>query len=295
MVDPIRADSIALPALDPTVVVDDVHMDFWATPDRAKASKTRRLSAKLMKSKRVRIEALRGISFIARHGESIGIIGRNGSGKSTLAHLISGSLSPTQGSVYASSTPIKLGVNSALVPALSGNQNITLGCLAMGLTPAQIEERYDEILEVSGLGDAVNYPMSTYSSGMSSRLRFAIATSVKPEILIIDEALNTGDAQFKERSTRRMKQMREEAGTVFLVSHSMGTINQVCSRVLWVDYGRLVMDGSPWHVTRAYANFTRYLSDGKTFHAQKQLDLVAANTTETTIEARESGRRRTGK
>lgn len=214
------------------------------------------------KTNTVTVNALNDLSLVVRHGESVGVIGRNGSGKSTLMKLVSGQIRPTSGAIHASSTPIMLGVNAALVPELSGDQNIILGGLAMGLSRDQIDERFDEIVEVSGLEKSIHLPMRSYSSGMGSRLRFAIAACGNPEILLVDEALNTGDAQFAARSKHRMDELREKAGCVLLVSHSLTTIKDMTDRVVWLDKGDLIMDGEPKEITKKYMEFTKLLAKG---------------------------------
>ena len=245
----------AVTAKDPAVVLYDVSMVYRV---RASAGRGEKSSAKI-----VEVRALKPMSLIVGHGESVGIVGRNGSGKSTLTKLIAGSILPTTGEVRASSTPVLLGVNAALVPELSGRQNVVLGCLAMGLDEAQIKGKFDSIVELAGLEDSINLPMRTYSSGMSARLRFAIAAAVDPEILMIDEALNTGDAQFRDRTRRRMDELRRNAGCVFLISHSLSTIRQMTNRALWIDNGELLMDGDPGDVTAAYKRFTWLLSKNR--------------------------------
>ena len=217
----------------------------------------------------VTVHALNELSLVVNRGESVGVIGRNGSGKSTLMKLVSGQIRPTSGAIHASSTPIMLGVNAALVPELSGDQNVVLGCLAMGLSHSEITDRFDEIVEVSGLEKSIHLPMKSYSSGMGSRLRFAIAACANPEILLVDEALNTGDAQFAARSKRRMDELRSEAGCVLLVSHSLDTIKDMTSRTVWLDKGDLIMDGPSKEVTKAYMKFTRELSKGNNITAAK--------------------------
>lgn len=217
----------------------------------------------------VTVDALNEISLVVNRGESVGVIGRNGSGKSTLMKLISGQVRPTSGAIHASSTPIMLGVNAALVPDLSGDQNVVLGCLAMGLSREEIDERFDEIVEVSGLEKSIHLPMKSYSSGMGSRLRFAIAACSNPEILLVDEALNTGDAQFAARSKKRMDELRSKAGCVLLVSHSLNTIKSMTGRVVWLDKGDLIMDGEPREVVKAYVGFTKHLSKGNNISAQQ--------------------------
>ena len=203
--------------------------------------KPRFLRRAVNKPNMVTVHALNELSLVVERGESVGIIGRNGSGKSTLMKIISGQSKPTSGAVYASSTPIMLGVNAALVQDLSGDQNVILGCLAMGMSRAEVDEKFNSIVELSGLEKSIHLPMKSYSSGMASRLRFAIAASVDPEILLVDEALNTGDAQFGDRSKLRMDELREQAGCVFVVSHSLDTIKA------HVHAGDLAGQGRPHH------------------------------------------------
>lgn len=198
------------------------------------------------------IHAVTDISFKAYAGEVIGVIGPNGSGKTTLMQAIAGLLPVNEGAVYARATPMLLGVGAVLNKTLSGRRNILLGGLALGLTKQQVLEREQEIIEFAGIEDAIHRPMKTYSSGMSARLQFAISAAVKPEILIIDEALAVGDRDFKAKSRKRIEELRQAAGTVFLVSHSMQQIRQSCTRVFWLNDGRLEMDGPPEEVIAAY-------------------------------------------
>src|SRR5699024_10912162 len=148
--------------------------------------------------------------------------------------------------------PCVLGVNDVLINKISGERNIYVGGQALGLTSAEIDEKFDDIVEFSGIGDAVHLPMSTYSSGMGARLRFAISTAAAPDVLMIDEALATGDASFRQKSAERITAIRKAAGTVFLVYHSNSNIREICQRVLWMDQGRLIMDGPTEEVLRAY-------------------------------------------
>jgi len=203
--------------------------------------------------RRVReIRAVKDVSFVAHHGESIGVIGRNGSGKSTLLRTVAGLVPPTAGEVWADGTPSLLGVNAVLVRQLSGARNVYIGAQALGLSRARVDEVYDEIVEFSGIGDAIHLPMSTYSSGMAARLRFAISTAAVPPVLVVDEALATGDRHFRARSQERIERLRDQAGTVFLVSHSAATIRSMCDRALWLEQGALVMDGPVDEVVAAY-------------------------------------------
>ncbi|GAA4283378.1 ABC transporter ATP-binding protein [Brevibacterium daeguense] len=239
----------------PVVICDNVHVHFktLATGKRVKPSVA---SGLLQRGREMRtIHALKGVSFVARANESIGIIGTNGSGKSTLMRTLTGLTPPSQGAVYAKSRPNLLGVGAALIPDLSGGNNIILGGLAMGMDREEIEEQYDEIVEFTGLKDFIDMPMRTYSSGMSARLKFAIATAKQHEILIVDEALSVGDRDFQKKSERRIREIRERAGTVFLVSHSMRSIRDTCNRTIWIEKGDLRADGETDDVVKEYENY----------------------------------------
>ena len=201
------------------------------------------------------VKAIRGVTFAAKHGEAVGIIGVNGSGKSTLLRAIAGLIPPASGTVHVASSPSLLGVNAVLMKDLTGARNIMIGALALGLNRKQVRERYDDIVDFAEIGSFVNLPMKAYSSGMGARLRFAISASAVPDILMIDEALATGDAGFRAKSKAKMDEIRESAGTVFLVSHSLATIQSMCTRVLWIHEGRLVMDGDPKEVCGSYKKF----------------------------------------
>ncbi|WP_416417141.1 ABC transporter ATP-binding protein [Paenarthrobacter aromaticivorans] len=280
----------------PCVVVDRAAMEYRVvTTDSEAVAQERRDTSFLRRLGRrpntVTVRALYELSLVVERGESVGIIGRNGSGKSTLMKLISGQMRPTSGAIFASSTPIMLGVNAALMPDLSGHQNVVLGCLAMGMSRQEVEAKFHSIVELCGLEDSIYLPMKSYSSGMASRLRFAIAASIDPEILLVDEALNTGDAQFGDRSKRRMDQLREQAGCVFLVSHSLDTITKMCSRVLWLDKGHLIMDGGPEETVRAYQDFTANLAKGNNLTAARIRDEARANLQMTEVLARSKMRR----
>ncbi|MFC8272091.1 ABC transporter ATP-binding protein [Streptomyces sp. NPDC057271] len=206
------------------------------------------------------VHAVKGVSFAAYRGEAIGLIGSNGSGKSTLLKAVAGLLPVNRGRIYTRGRPSLLGVNAALMNDLTGERNVILGGLAMGMTRAEIDARYDDIVDFSGIndkGDFISLPMRTYSSGMGARLRFSIAAARSHDVLLIDEALSTGDARFRRRSRQRIDELRAEAGTVFLVSHSHSTIAQTCDRALWLEAGTLRMDGPAKEVVAAYEAFTK--------------------------------------
>jgi len=249
----------------PSLVVDDLYITYRVWGGKkvgAATAKQRRVLRALDRGREhvgaiTSVEAVRGISFVARHGESIGIVGVNGSGKSTLLRAIAGLHPPTAGSVYVSGEPSLLGVNAVLMGSLTGERNIMIGGLALGLTPAQVRDRFDEIVDYSGIGDAIYMPMDAYSSGMGARLRFAISSAAVPDVLMIDEALATGDANFRNKSKERIDEIRNNAGTVFLVSHSLATVEAMCQRTLWIHQGKLVMDGPSRDVCEAYRAFIR--------------------------------------
>jgi teichoic acid transport system ATP-binding protein len=236
---------------DATVVLDSVHVTYRVYEDRRPrlreivANKGRRPSFRS-------IHAVRGVDLVSRRGEAIGLIGRNGSGKSTLMQAMAGLLPPTRGAAYASSQPSLLGVSAALQPNASGRRNIVLGGLALGLSRDEVDARMAEIIRFTGLSEFIDLPIRTYSSGMRARLHFAIATSVEPEILLIDEALSVGDESFKRRSNKRIRQLQDRAGTVFLVSHSLDTVREMCTRCIWLDRGLVRADGDPAEVIAEY-------------------------------------------
>lgn len=199
------------------------------------------------------VHAVRDVSFVAYPGESIGIIGRNGSGKSTLLRSVAGLVPPTKGDIWLGGKAALLGVNAVLLPKLTGRDNIWIGAQALGLTPAEVRARMSDIIDFAEIGSFIDLPMSSYSSGMAARLRFAISTAVVPDILVVDEALATGDEHFRARATERIEEIRGEAGTVFIVAHSRRRIEEMCTRVMWMDDGRLLADGEPAAVNGLYS------------------------------------------
>ena len=204
------------------------------------------------------IEAIKNVSFQVRTGTTMGIIGSNGSGKSTLMRAMAGILPPTSGSIEVwgrASTLLALGVG--FNHDLSGRENIILGGLASGLSRRDVEERADEVAEWTELGDFIDMPMQTYSSGMSARVGFSVAVHMKPDILMIDEALSTGDAHFREKATAKMAELRESARAMFVVSHGLDSIKEMCNEAMWLDRGKLMMRGEPADVVDAYIKFVK--------------------------------------
>ncbi len=235
----------------PVVIVDDLHVTYrvYATGKAAGSAR----SGLLNKTRGIReVHALKGVSFTAYENESIGVVGSNGSGKSTLMRALTGLTPPASGAVYARSRPNLLGVGAALLPNLSGTRNIVLGGLAMGFSRSEIDALREEIVEFSELGDSIDLPMRTYSSGMQARLKFSIAAARSHDILIVDEALAVGDKRFRRRSEARMREIAAQAGTTFLVSHSMASIRDTCERTIWINKRVLEMDGPTDEVVKAY-------------------------------------------
>lgn len=203
------------------------------------------------------VEALKGVSFELPRERVLGIVGNNGAGKTTLVRAMSGILPPTEGRIEIRgrvSTLLALGVG--FNAKLSGYENIMLGGLAVGYTRAEVEEKSDEIAEWTELGDFLEMPMTTYSSGMSARLAFAVAVHMEPDILIVDEALSTGDASFKAKAHAKMNSLLEEAHTMVLVSHALETIQDLCTDVIWLNQGELIMYDKPEVVIAAYTEST---------------------------------------
>lgn len=200
----------------------------------------------------ITIEAVRGVTFDVKVGESVGLVGSNGSGKTSLLRAMTGLLPTSGGQVLVRSIPTFLGVQAALNPKLTGWRNIHVGLLAKGLNRREATDLAREVADFSGLDEFLDMRMEIYSSGMKARLCFAIATAITPEILLIDEALAVGDKKFREKSAKRLDRHRATAGTVILVSHNLSEISRCCSRVLWMADGRIVEDGPAEEVLSAY-------------------------------------------
>jgi len=222
------------------------------------------------KRRQVRVvEAVKDVSFEVGHGTVLGIVGANGAGKSTLMRAVAGILPPTEGRITVNgrvSTLLALGVG--FNGFLSGRENIMLGCLAAGLEMEEIASKYEQITEFAELGDFIDMPMRTYSSGMYGRLAFAVSVNMDPDILLIDEALSAGDAKFKEKSFAKMKELCAEARTIFIVSHALGTVKELCNDAIWMNKGELISRGSPDEITEAYL---RYLKVGDTAIAMEDV------------------------
>ncbi|MBA3485948.1 MAG: ABC transporter ATP-binding protein [Lysobacter sp.] len=200
--------------------------------------------------------ALRGVGFHVARGETVGIIGRNGSGKSTLLQVVCGTLAPTAGSVEVNGRiAALLELGSGFNPEFTGRENVFLNGVVLGLTREQIKERFDDIALFADIGDFIDQPVKTYSSGMGVRLAFAVIAHVDADILVIDEALAVGDAVFTQKCMRFLRTFKR-TGTVLFVSHDASSILSLCDRAIWIDGGVLRMQGSAQDVSNAYMEYT---------------------------------------
>ena len=241
---------------DASIVVDDVSVTYRTTLERKPTLRTtiQRLGKRQDLIREV--EALRNVSFSVPHGQVLGVVGVNGAGKSTLVRTIAGILPPTSGRVEVQgrvSTLLALGVG--FNKNLTGRDNVVLGGLAAGLSREEVKEKYDEIVAFAELEEFMDMPMRTYSSGMYGRLGFAVAVSMEPDILLVDEALSTGDAAFRRKSYRKMRQLCKQARTIVLVSHGLKSITKLCDQAVWMHGGELRMLDEPQTVVDAYTEF----------------------------------------
>lgn len=199
--------------------------------------------------------ALKDVSFDVERGDVVGIIGRNGAGKSTVLKIISGLFKPTEGTVITNGRVVPmLELGSGFDPELTGRENIFLNGAILGYTEQFLNNQYDQILEFSELEEFIDRPIKTYSSGMMMRLAFSVATIVKPEILIVDEILAVGDDAFQKKSHAKMMELMHGGATVLYVSHNLAQVRQLCNKVVWLDRGKVVMQGETEKVCDAYQN-----------------------------------------
>ncbi len=237
----------------PAVVVDDVTVRFNLSTERIDNLKD--YVIKMVKRQLFFEEffALQNVSFTVKKGEAWGIIGRNGSGKSTLLKVISGVLKPYKGFVRIDGAiaPL-LELGAGFDPELSGRENVFLNGLMLGQTKAFLEEKYQEIVDFAEIEKFMDVPLKNYSSGMQSRLGFSIATTVRPDILIVDEVLGTGDKFFQEKSRQRIQDMLDRGTTLLYVSHSPGAVRDICDHAIWLKDGHMVMKGEANQVCNAY-------------------------------------------
>ncbi len=238
---------------DTVISVKDVHIRYKVI----QAEGIKKSFFSLRKTRLEQIEAVRGVSFDVPKGQIVGLVGKNGSGKSTLLRSIAGIFSADEGSIDIGDNSISLlSIGVGFNNALTGKENIYLSGLLLGFSKEQIQDKYKEIVKFSGLGKFINMPVRTYSSGMHSKLAFSITAVMETDIILIDEVLSVGDIQFKKKSFRKMRELiSNQDRTVIIVSHSNETIRKLCSRVIWLNDGEIVMDGSTEDVLKEYETY----------------------------------------
>ena len=235
------------------IEVRDASMLYRVHKSRRRSLRETVFRTLLRRDEVIDIWALKDVSFDLERGGSLGIIGDNGAGKSTLCLLLSQIMEPTSGSVdVAGRVSALLTLGAGFQPDLTGLDNIFLNGIYLGFSRGEIQEKYDEIVGFSELGEFIDLPVRTYSSGMRARLAFSIAASIKPEILIIDELMGVGDRKFQQKSTVRMKELIQESKALVVVSHSMNTVRELCSRTVWLDKGQIVAQGPTEEVVGKY-------------------------------------------
>ncbi|MBR4447318.1 ABC transporter ATP-binding protein [Methanobrevibacter sp.] len=250
------------------IKVEHLTMEFKVSNDKIDTIKEYVIrTIKRNKGETKTVKVLDDISFTVNRGEKLGILGFNGAGKSTLLRIIAGIYEPTEGDIT---------INGKIAPLLelsagfdknySGKDNIYLNGALLSMDKEYLDSKYDEIVEYSELGDYINFPVKNYSKGMKAKLGFSIATLIDPDILIIDEILSVGDIKFRKKSGEKINEMMAEGVTVLLVSHSINQVRRICDRCIWIDNGKLIMEGPADEVCDAYvedANYARIKKEKK--------------------------------
>lgn len=250
------------PAIDSDIAINVEHltMEFKVSNDKIDTLKEYFIrTIKRDKGESKKVKVLDDISFTVKRGEKLGILGFNGAGKSTLLRIIAGIYEPSDGQIT---------INGKIAPLLelsagfdknySGKDNIYLNGALLSMSKEFLDEKYDEIVEYSELGDYINYPVKNYSKGMKAKLGFSIATLIDPDILIIDEILSVGDIKFRKKSGEKLNEMMADGVTVLLVSHSINQVRRICDRCIWIDSGELIMEGEVNEVCDAYVEDANY-------------------------------------
>ncbi|MCI8832481.1 MAG: ABC transporter ATP-binding protein [Lachnospiraceae bacterium] len=241
---------------DTMLSVEHVTMKFRMPNDKVESLKETVIAMLSGRLKYEEFTVFEDVSFDVKKGEVVGIIGKNGAGKSTLLKIVSGVLKPIKGKVTANGNVVPmLELGAGFDPELTGRENIYLNGSILGYDEQFLQEKYQEIVDFSELGDFINMPIRNYSSGMMMRLAFSIATVVSPEILIVDEILAVGDEGFQNKSKERMLELMGGGTTVLFVSHSLEQIQEMCNRVVWLDAHKVRMVGDASQVCRAYREY----------------------------------------
>ena len=237
------------------IIVENVYKTFNIYFDKANSLKEKMLFWK--RNRKETREILKGINLTVKNGEAVALIGVNGSGKSTLLKLMTKIIYPNKGKITTNGKLTSLlELGAGFHPDFSGRENIYFNASIFGLTKKEIDERIEKIIEFSELGNYIDNPVRTYSSGMYMRLAFAVAINVDADILLIDEILAVGDQHFQDKCIAKMKELKNEGKTMVFVTHSMDTVKQFCNRAVWLCNGEIKMDGDPNIVTQEYLKET---------------------------------------
>ena len=237
------------------IIVENVYKTFNIYYDKANSLKEKMLFWK--RNRKETREILKGINLTVKNGEAVALIGVNGSGKSTLLKLMTKIIYPNKGKITTNGKLTSLlELGAGFHPDFSGRENIYFNASIFGLTKKEIDERIEKIIEFSELGNYIDNPVRTYSSGMYMRLAFAVAINVDADILLIDEILAVGDQHFQDKCIAKMKELKNEGKTMVFVTHSMDTVKQFCNRAVWLCNGEIKMDGDPNIVTQEYLKET---------------------------------------
>lgn len=242
----------------PAVLVDNVSVHFNRSKHYSGSVKELLIYIQKRPIKTEKIRALDGVSINIQSGEVYGIIGRNGSGKSTLLRVLSRIILPSEGRVRIwGKVSTLLGVGAGFHPELTGRENIFVYSAVLGRKSARTKELFDSIVDFSELADFIDEPVRVYSSGMVARLGFAVAMAEKPEIMLVDEVLSVGDERFKDKCNKRFQELTAGGTTIVFISHNLGAVQEMCSRVSWIDKGKLMMTGNTKDVIDEYRKFLR--------------------------------------
>src|SRR3954447_8975075 len=240
---------------EPAIAISNLNKSYRLVGTRSQFAtlKSALLKRDLQLAPEASVPALKDISFVVDRGEAFGIIGRNGSGKSTMLKIISGILKPTSGTVNVHgriAALIELG--AGFHPEITGRENVYINGIMLGLSRREIDARFDRIIEFAGIGEFLDQPVKTYSSGMYVRLGFAIAVHVDPEILLIDEVLAVGDEEFSQKCVAKIQEMKYRGVTLLFVTHQLDQVRNLCDRAMWIDHGEVASVGDPMRVVDAY-------------------------------------------
>ena len=266
-------DSIIRRESEPALIIKDLHITYRTIQSQTIVKAIFKRGSQIKK-----FEAVKGVSFTVPKGEIVGLIGKNGSGKSTLLKAVANIFKPDSGTIDTCGHTVSLmAIGVGFQKELSGRENIYLSGMLLGFTKEYVASRYDEIVEFSELGDFIDAPVETYSSGMYSKLAFSITAVLESDIILVDEVLSVGDINFKKKSFARLQEMiSQEDKTVLIVSHNNDTIRNLCNRAIWIHNGNFIMDGDANAVVDAYEAFMEAEAEKKKKARKKEAETIKA-------------------